>query len=240
MFHIHPTPEQVSQALADYFTEAAKEAVQTQGRFTVALTGGSSPKQLYTLLASSPYRDVTPWNKTFVFWGDERSVPFNDSRNNAKMTFESLLNHIPVPKDQIYPMSGEVSAEESASQYEEILQKHFSGQAPQFDLILLGLGENGHTASLFPYTPVLDEKTRWVKEVYLTDQQMYRITLTAPFINQAKKIAFILFGSSKAQVLYDVLKGKYQPDFLPAQLIRPSSGELHWFIDESAAELVKK
>ncbi|QHT66850.1 6-phosphogluconolactonase [Rhodocytophaga rosea] len=239
MFHIYSTSEQASQALASYFAEAAKEAVQTQGRFTVALTGGSSPKQLYQILANSPYRDSIPWNKTFVFWGDERSVPFNDSRNNAKMTFEALLNHVPVPKDQIYPMSGEIPADESARQYEGILQKHFAGQPPQFDLILLGLGENGHTASLFPYTPVLEEKERWVKEVYLTDQQMYRITLTAPFINQAKKIAFILFGSSKAQVLYDVVKGKYQPDFLPAQLIKPSSGKLHWFIDEAAAHLVK-
>jgi 6-phosphogluconolactonase len=239
MLHINPTPKKVSEALAGYFAEAAKEAVQAQGRFTVALTGGSSPKQLYAILADSPYRDIIPWNKTFVFWGDERSVPFNDSRNNAKMTFEALLNHVPVPKNQIYPMSGEVTAEESAHQYEEILQKHFAGKPPQFDLILLGLGENGHTASLFPYTPVLGEKERWVKEVYLTDQQMYRITLTAPFINQAKKIAFILFGSSKAQVLYDVMKGKYQPDFLPAQLIKPSSGELDWFIDEAAAQLVK-
>ncbi len=135
-------------------------------------------------------------------------------------------------------MSGELSPEESAIHYEHTLRTHFGNQPPQFDLILLGLGENGHTASLFPYTPVLEEKKRWVKEVYLADQQMYRITLTAPFINQAKKIAFILFGSSKAQVLQDVLEGKHQPDFLPAQLIKPASGEMHWFIDQAAGALI--
>lgn len=239
MIHIYTNPEQASQALAGFFAESATEAIKKQGRFTVALTGGSSPKHLYTLLASPPYQDTLPWANMFIFWGDERSVPFSDSRNNAKMTFETLLNFVDVPRNQIFPMSGEVPAGESAAAYEEILRKHFDNQPPRFDLILLGLGENGHTASLFPYTPVLEEKTRWVKEVYLADQQMYRITLTAPLINQARKIAFILYGGSKARVLCDVIKGKYQPDFLPAQLIKPGSGELHWFIDEAAAEFVQ-
>lgn len=239
MLHIDKNPEEASRALAAFFAQSAVDAVQKQGRFTVALTGGSSPKQLYTRLATSPYKESLPWDKMHIFWGDERSVPFSDAQNNARMTFETLLDYVPIPHNQIYPMSGEIPAAESAIRYEETLQKHFTNQPPQFDLILLGLGENGHTASLFPYTPVLEEKTRWVKEVYLEDQKMYRITLTAPFINQAKQIAFILFSSSKAQVLYDVMKGKYQPELLPAQLIKPVSGELHWFIDEAAAKLVR-
>jgi 6-phosphogluconolactonase len=240
MLHIYSTPDEVSQAMAVFFATTAVNAVKNNGRFTVALTGGSSPKQLYTLLANQPYLEKLPWKDTYFFWGDERCVPFTDSRNNAKMTFDNLLNYVPVPRNQIYPMSGEIAPNESAAQYEQLLHEHFGTQAPEFDLILLGMGNDGHTASLFPHTSVLTEKTRWVKEVYLEDQQMFRVTLTAPLINQAKAIAFLLFGSSKAQILHDVMHGPYQPEHLPTQLIQPTKGEVHWFLDEAAAGNIKK
>jgi 6-phosphogluconolactonase len=237
MMHVFSDAEQLNEALAQWIVSTAKESVARQSRFTIALTGGSSPKKLYQLLTQPPYKDELFWKDTYVFWGDERFVPQEDDRYNAKMAYETLLNHIPVPRDQIYPMpySTVIPPEEVARQYENLLRNHFNTSAPQFDLILLGMGDDGHTASLFPRTPVLDEKERWVRDVYHTGQQMYRITLTAPLINQAKKIAFLLFGENKAQVLQNILEGGYQPQQLPTQLIKPLSGELHWFMDEAAA-----
>lgn len=234
-FHIFPTVEELSRAAAIFFVETAKKAVDQKGRFIVALTGGSSPQGLYELLSQAPFLDKVPWKKTFIFWGDERWVPMDDSRNNARMAYESLLNKVPVPKENIFPMSGTLPPAESAHTYEAILKKFFPTGEPRFDLILLGMGEDGHTASLFPHTPVLQERERWVKEVYHPGQQMYRITLTAPLINKAANIAFLVFGSNKAQTLYNVLKGPYQPEELPTQLIMPGSGEVHWFLDRAVA-----
>ncbi len=224
-----------SRASADLFVQTAREAVAQNGRFTVALTGGSSPVQLYKLLAAAPYRDQVPWDQTFVFWGDERAVPHTDDRNNARMAFELLLDHVPVPPAQVHRMSGELPPDESARQYEALLKAHFSGGPPQFDLILLGMGDDGHTASMFPGTDVVHERERWVKELFLASQGMYRITLTAPLINQARRVVFQVFGAGKTATLKRVLEGPYQPDQLPSQLINPTSGELHWFLDEAAA-----
>jgi 6-phosphogluconolactonase len=235
MIHVHPDAAGASRASADLFVQTAREAVARDGRFTVALTGGSSPVQLYKLLAAPPYRDQVPWAETFVFWGDERAVPHTDDRNNARMASDLLLDHVPVPPAQIHRMSGELPPDESARQYEALLKAHFAGGPPQFDLILLGMGDDGHTASMFPGTEVVHERERWVKELFLASQDMYRITLTAPLINQARRIVFQVFGAGKAATLKRVLEGPYQPDVLPSQLIKPTSGELHWFLDEAAA-----
>ncbi len=235
MIHVFETKEEASEASARFLIRAAKEAVQREGRFSVALTGGSSPKILYQLLAADPFRSQVPWEKTHIFWGDERSVPHDNEQNNARMSFKLLLDHVPVPPHQIHRMSGELPPGEAARQYGEILKKHFGEEAPQFDLILLGMGEDGHTASLFPGTPVLGEKDRWVAELFLKGQDMYRITLTAPLINQARQIVFQVFGENKAGVLKQVLEGPAQPEKLPSQLIKPDNGELHWFLDEAAA-----
>lgn len=237
MMHIFSKAEELNEALAEFIVFTAKEAVANKGHFTFAITGGSSPKRLYELLTKSPYKDALPWKNTFIFWGDERFVPQDDNRYNAKMAYETLLNHVPIPKEQIHPMpySAVIPPEEVARQYENLLRNHFGASAPEFDLILLGMGDDGHTASLFPYTLVLQEKQRLVSEVYHTGQQMYRITLTAPLLNKAKNIAFLLFGDNKAQVLHEVLEGDYQPEHLPTQLIKPDRGDVHWFIDEKAA-----
>ena len=235
MIHIAKDAAEASRASADLLVQTAREAVAQNGRFTIALTGGTSPVQLYKLLAAPPYRDQVPWAQTFVFWGDERVVPHNDSRNNARMALELLLDHVPVPPVQVYRMSGELPPEESARQYEALLRAHFAGSPPQFDLILLGMGDDGHTASMFPGTAVVHERERWVKELFLTSQNMYRITLTAPLLNQARQIVFQVFGAGKAATLKRVLEEPYQPDQLPSQLIKPVAGELHWFLDEAAA-----
>jgi 6-phosphogluconolactonase len=225
----------LSQAAVELFVQTARESVDKNGRFTVALTGGSSPVALYRMLAQAPYRDQVPWQQTYIFWGDERWVPLTDERSNAKMAMDTFLNQVPVPKDQVYPMWGPGEPEEFALHYEQLLQKHFHQQAPAFDLILLGMGDDGHTASLFPDTEVLNETSRWVWAYYLTPQSMYRITLTAPLINQARKIVFLTFGPNKAAALYEVREGARNPNKYPSQLIQPQSGEVLWFVDDAAA-----
>ena len=224
-----------SEAMAEAVQEIAHKAVAEKGRFTLALTGGSSPLILHEILLD---KDI-PWEKGFVFWGDERAVPFESEQNNAKMGFETLLNHVPVPKDQIYRMNSEAaSVERAAEEYGAILKKHFGGEAPSFDLIILGMGADGHTASIFPGTDVINEKEKWVSTGFNKDQNTERITLTAPLINQAHHIFVAVFGEGKAETLKKVLHGPYDPCLLPSQLIKPTKGVLQWFIDEDAGKLI--
>ncbi|WP_276496257.1 6-phosphogluconolactonase [Pontibacter litorisediminis] len=231
----------LSQRAAELFVDAAQEAVQKNGRFVVALTGGSSPKQLYQLLSQEPYRDQVPWQQTYVFWGDERWVPLTDERSNAKMAKELLLNKVPVPQEQIFPMWEDMAPEAYAQKYEQLLKELFNDQAPAFDLILLGMGDDGHTASLFPHTEVLAEQEKWVAAYYLEPQSMHRITLTAPLINQAKRILFMTFGENKAKALYEVLEGERNPQEYPSQLIQPQPGsEIYWYVDDKAASRLEK
>ncbi|MBU1820126.1 MAG: 6-phosphogluconolactonase [Bacteroidetes bacterium] len=228
--------EQLSVAAAELFVKLAREAVQQRGRFTVALTGGSSPVLLHKMLAGPPYVDQVPWAQTYVFWGDERWVPLTDERSNARMAQETLLDQVPVPAGQIYPMWAEnTEPDDFAVRYEEILKEHFGEEAPRFDLILLGMGDDGHTASLFPHTGVLRERSRWVEAYYLESQSMYRVTLTASLINQARTICFLTFGEKKAHALHQVLEGERNPEEYPSQLITPDEGELLWYVDKSAA-----
>lgn len=236
MVRIFKDSLQLSKEAAEIFVHAAKEAVQERGKFIVALTGGSSPKQLYHLLADSPFREQVPWEHTFVFWGDERWVPLTDEQSNFKMAQEMLLRHVQIPKSQIFPMWQEQKPEIFARQYEERLREFLDKKKPQFDLILLGMGDDGHTASLFPGTAVLAEKEKWVSAYYLEPQEMYRITLTAPLINQARKIIFLTFGEKKANALSEVLEGERNPTKFPAQLINPKNGEVLWLVDEAAAQ----
>jgi 6-phosphogluconolactonase len=229
----------LSVAAAELFVRVARQAVEEKERFTVALTGGSSPVELYNMLTQSPYLEQIPWQQIYVFWGDERWVPLTDDRSNAKMAQEAFLNQVPIPQEQVYPMwADDTEPEKFAEYYEALLKKHFGTNAPQFDLILLGMGDDGHTASLFPGTAVLYETEHWVQAYYLAPQSMYRVTLTAPLINQAKNICFLTFGSNKAKALYEVLGGEQNPELYPSQLIQPQNGEVLWFVDESAAALL--
>lgn len=235
MLHIFKDPEEASHALAEVITETIETTLQQQDRFTWVVTGGNSPKLLYELLASSPLRERIDWSKMHIFWGDERVVPFTDSRNNAKMTFEHLLSKVPVVRGQVHIMNTELPPEESAKAYEAILHKYFKEDGPSFDLVLNGMGEDGHTLSLFPHTPVIREKKAWVKSFYLEAQQMYRITLTPPIVNRARKVAFLTFGANKADALLEVLEGSPNMDQYPSQIIHPVDGEEMWFVDEAAA-----
>lgn len=237
MVKIYKDETALSRAAADYFLESAQTSVKEKGRFSVVLSGGGSPHKCYELLKEDYYKNQIPWDKVFVFWGDERFVPRTDDRNNAKMAFDVLLNHVPIPEKNIFPIPIASTPRESASEYEKTLRIFFADKDPVFDLIFLGLGENGHTASLFPKTSVIDKQKLWVSEVYIDELKMYRITLTSPVINMARQIMFLVFGDSKAEIVSSVLTGPYQPRIWPAQLIKPVGGEIKWLLDEGAASI---
>ncbi len=237
--HRFKTPETLSRAVADWLVSYVSSVLQRQDRFTIALSGGSTPQTLFELLTTDEYRSRFVWEKWHVFWGDERAVPFTDDRNNARMAYRALLDHVPVPADQIHVMRTDVDPETAAAEYEGLLHTYFDGQPTTFDLVLLGLGDDGHTLSLFPGTPVVWEEQVWVKAFFLESQAMYRITLTAPVVNRADCVAFLVAGAKKAPVLARVLRQALgepaQSDELPAERVHPINGNLHWFVDEAAA-----
>jgi 6-phosphogluconolactonase len=235
LIHLFDDLEALSQGAAEFFADKARNAVTARGRFSVALSGGSTPRRTYEILARPIFQDRLDWTRAHVFWGDERCVELDDPRSNALMAREALLRHVPVPAGQVHPMDCRSSPREAARRYEALLQSFFAGGEPCFDLILLGLGENGHTASLFPGALVLTETERWVAEVYVAEQALHRLTLTAAFINRAAAVAFLVAGAAKAAVVREVIEGPRDPGRLPAQLIHPESGELHWLLDKGAA-----
>lgn len=235
MIQIYNNTEEINSVAADLFVAAAQKAIAKKGKFTVVLTGGSSPAGIYKLLASDAYKSKIDWSKVFVFWGDERWVPLNDDLSNAKMSYATLLSHVPIPKNNIFEMyAAAVSPEEYAVTYEQSI-KEVLGNEGKFDLILLGMGDDGHTASLFPGQEVLEEQEKWVAAYYLEPQKMNRITLTAPLINKAEKIVVVAFGEKKAHALKEVTTGVYNPTTYPMQLIKPVSGELLFLVDKAAA-----
>lgn len=240
ILHIKNNPAELSLALAEWIATAIETTLQKQERFTWVVTGGNSPKALYDLLANTPFKERIAWNKLHIFWGDERAVPFADDRNNAKMTFEHLLNKVPVVPGQVHVMRTDIDPDQSALEYEKILRGYFGERGNSFDLVLLGMGDDAHTLSLFPGTPVIHETKTWTKAFYLTAQKMHRITLTAPVVNRASAIVFLTFGANKANALHEVLEGDRNIDLYPSQIIQPASGSLHWFIDEAAAALLHK
>ncbi len=232
--------EELNQKVATWMVDYIKEVLAKQDRFTIALSGGNTPKKLYQLLATKKYRDQIDWAKLHFFWGDERFVPFDDDRNNAKMTFDNLFNHVPVEKKHIHIMPTDTDPEKAAATYETMLRQYFDNNSRSFDLVLLGMGDNAHTLSLFPGYDNIHEKEKWVMSFYLAEQSMYRITLTAPVVNQATRVAFLVAGADKAAPLYQVLYGNYDPDLYPAQLIQPYAEKPYWFIDKAAAsELIE-
>ena len=186
MIQVFADPEALSRGAAEFLVNTVRDAVAARGRFSVALSGGTTPRRTYEVLAQPAFRDRLPWAQFHVFWGDERCVDLKDPRSNARMAREALLDHVPLPTGQVYPMLCHPSPAAGARSYEALLRNFFGAGEPRFDLILLGLGENGHTASLFPGDPVLREPKRWVAEVYVAEQDLYRLTLTATIINQAR------------------------------------------------------
>lgn len=236
--HIEKDTKALSASLAEWINNYIQQVLAKQDRFTFVLSGGSTPKALYTLLAESPYKESIPWEKLHFFWGDERAVPFEDSRNNAKMCYDELLDKVPVKAENIHIMRTDITPEESAAEYEKIMKTYFEGSETTFDFVLLGMGDDGHTLSLFPGTEVIHEQDALATSFFLQAQDMYRITLTAPVVNNAACVAFLAAGAGKAEVLKQVLKGEKNIDLYPSQIIQPAKGQLHWFVDEAAAALL--
>jgi len=226
----------VARSAAERFVELAREAINASERFSVALAGGSTPKHTYELLASEPYGPQVDWSKAHIFFGDERCVPPDDAESNYRMANEALISRVPIPPRNIHRMNGQGDAVTNASLYEDELRTFFNGASrPRFDLILLGMGDDGHTASLFPGTKALAEQSAWVVANWVEKFGSFRITLTAPAINHAANIVFLVSGAGKAKRLSQVLRGARDPTKLPAQLIQPESGSLAWFVDKTAA-----
>jgi 6-phosphogluconolactonase len=230
-----PDAKGVAAEAAERLTAAAERAIAERGRFSIALSGGSTPKALYALLTAEPYRSRIDWSKVHVLFGDERAVPPDHKDSNFKMAEEALLSKVPIPKGQVYRMKGELGdkADQAAKEYGQMLKEKFGDGG--IDLILLGMGDDGHTASLFPNTEALRETKHRCVANFVPKLKTWRITLSAPFINQSKRVLILLAGAEKAQRLQEVLEGPRDPDRLPIQRIEPKNGQLVWMVDAGAA-----
>ena len=233
----------LSQAAAEEFVTQATGTVRANGRFTVALSGGSTPKSLFSLLAST-FRDQLPWDKMFFFWGDERHVPPDHPESNYRMAYEALLSKVPVPAENVFRVPAEnPDASQAAADYEQTLRKFFQlspGTFPRLDLILLGMGPDGHTASLFPGTSGLREKSRLVVANWVEKFKAYRITFTLPVLNNAAVVTFLVGGADKAETVREVLEGSQPAELFPSKLIHPTNGRLMWMLDQAAAVALSK
>lgn len=235
--HIIENQNQWEQAVLTYIVERIEETLIEKGICSISLSGGSTPKRIYELLANEGSERGLDWNTVHLYWGDERAVPHDHSDSNYKMVKEALLDHIPIPNNHVFPIPNPDQPEKAAQAYEHTLQSQFSADGSTFDITLLGLGDDGHTASIFPHSDLVTEQKAWVKEVYLEDQDTYRISVTAPVINRSQNIAFLVKGANKAEALKEVLDGKENPKEYPAQLIRKSPN-VHYFLDKEAAEKI--
>ena len=241
MIQVFPTPEALADAVARHIVASAEESITTTGRFTLALAGGSTPRDAYVRLASDAFAHRVEWGSVHVLWGDERCVPPDDPQSNYRMAKDALLNRVPIPAHQIHRIRGEDDPHKAAAEYERELRALLRSEGTAspalagLDLALLGLGEDGHTASLFPGQAAVHEASRWVMPVYLPEVVMWRITLTPAVLNAARDVTFVVSGASKAARIQQVLQGPFTPDLLPAQAIRPLQGRLTWMVDEAAS-----
>jgi 6-phosphogluconolactonase len=239
---VYATPETLVQETAHQVMQIAREAVNARGRFVAALSGGTTPKGLFQQLTEEPYRSLIPWDKTYLFFVDERHVPLNDETSNYLMTQEYLLSKVPVPSANVFAMTdGKQPVERAASSYEIKMGKFFgTGAPPRFDLALMGMGDDGHTASLFPGMPQVNELERWVVGYYVDSSKKERVSLTFPVLNASRFLLVLLEGEKKAKMAREVLKGPSDPPRYPAQYLRPADGKLVFALDEAAASLLKK
>ncbi|HWG22439.1 MAG TPA: 6-phosphogluconolactonase [Terracidiphilus sp.] len=242
-YYVEPDTESLARRAAQYFCEMVNEAVADQGIARVAISGGSTPKDAFHLLADprQHWRARMPWNNLELYWVDERTVPPDDPDSNYRMTRETLLDHVPLPPAQIHRIEGELDPQVAAARYESELRNTFrleGAETPRFDLVALGMGDDGHTASLFPHTQAIHEMGRLVTANHVPQKDTWRITLTWPVINHASSVFFLIAGAEKAQRVHEVFLGPRDPERLPSQLIWPASGILTLFLDKAAAALL--
>lgn len=239
-YFVEPDRDALAIATANRTASVIEQSIAAHGTARIAISGGSTPKRTFELLAdkAQPFRDRIDWSRLTLFWVDERCVPPDDPDSNYCMTRQSLLSKVPLPQENIVRIQGELDPEEAAARYESALRNRFrleGAELPRFDLILLGLGDNGHTASLFPHSDALDSMMRLAVSAKVEAKNPWRVTLTWPVINHAAEVVFQIQGDAKAEILRQVLLGPYQPELLPAQLIRPESGDLTLLLDRGAA-----
>ncbi len=237
-YRVLPTPAATAQAAAQLLLDAAVKAAATRGVARIAISGGTTPKTMFQLLAAEPFLKQVPWDRIELYWVDERCVPPDNAESNYRMTKEALLSKVPLAAEHVHRMEGELEPEVAAARYESVIRNTFKlegAETPTFDLVLLGMGDDGHTASLFPHTEALNEMSHIVVPNHVPQKDAWRITLTWPVINQGREVAFLIEGAGKAQVLHDVFLGPYQPETYPSQIIRPASGRLTLLLDAAAA-----
>jgi 6-phosphogluconolactonase len=232
---VFPDRHVAALAVAQSFAQAAREAVAARGRFSVALSGGTAPREAYAVLAEEPFRSQVPWDRVHLFWGDERCVPPLHPRSNFGMAWRAFAGKVPVPTGNMHRMRGELPAREGAEAYARELEAFFGPGIPRFDLVHLGVGEDGHTASLFPYTDTLFVRDRAVAPARFPADGEPRITLTVAALNAAARVEVLALGAGKAAVVRAVARGPLDPVRFPAQLVRPSDGALVWMLDREAA-----
>jgi len=240
---VYPDTNTLSHQAAQFIVRLANESIVTHGRFSIALSGGSTPRVLYGLLGSEPYRNQIDWSKVDIFWSDERCVPPDSADSNYAMAREVLLSRVPLSPQQVHRMPAELPDHDAAAQtYErEIKQSFGTSGIPHFDLIQLGMGPEGHTASLFPHQASLHEQQKLVMFVIVPKPPPPRLTFTPPILNAARHVLFLVTGAEKADAVHAVIEGEYQPDEYPAQIVRPPEGDVVWMLDEAAAgKLTKK
>ena len=246
---VYGNAQELALESAREFARLADQYVVGLGRFTAVLSGGSTPRAMFSLLAEEPFRTSVPWASIYFFWGDERAVPPTHSGSNYRMAMETLLSKVPVPPENILRIPAELDDHERAAvEYSETIRHFFSGGAapgtsplsawPRFDLVLLGMGSDGHTASLFPQTAALTVSDRIATPNYVQKLNAHRITLTATTINNARNVAFLIAGADKSKALKSVIEGPATPDVFPSQLIQPRTGKLTWMVDEEAAAML--
>jgi len=228
---VYKDADELARAAASLFLDLSSEKIAEKGSFTAVLSGGKTPEKLYGLLASPEFKENIEWAKVHLFWGDERCVPPDDPESNYAMASRVLLTGVPVPRENIHRIKGELGPQLAAALYEEEITKYFKDSAPVFDLVLLGLGSDGHTLSLFPGTDALGEKKRLVAENYVEKLGMWRVTMTLPLVNRASNLVFIISGAAKGAALREVVKEGLHP----AGMIRPANGRLLWLADTEAA-----
>jgi 6-phosphogluconolactonase len=236
---IYANSQELAWAAVLRFAGLTEQFVRESGKFTVALSGGSTPKAMLSLLAQKPFADSLPWPSIFFFWGDERCVPADHADSNFRMATEALLSKIALPPENIFRVHAEdEDHNRAAKNYSMTLRRVLNSETPQFDLVFLGMGADGHTASLFPGTEALQASNRIAVANFVEKLDSWRITLTAQTINQANNVIFLVSGEDKAESLKEVLEGEHQPEKYPSQLIHPATGSLTWMLDEAAARLL--
>lgn len=242
VYRIAPAPQSLACLAAQHFVEQAEQAIAARGRARIAISGGSTPRATFALLAdpTQPWRERMDWSKLDLWWVDERCVPPGHPDSNYRMTREALLDHVPLAPEQIHRIDGELDPEAAAARYESELRNSFrleGAEVPRFDVVALGMGPDGHTASLFPHTQALYELSRLAIANHVEAKEAWRVTLTSPVINRASHVFFLIAGADKAKILQEVFTGPRDPDRLPSQLIQPAGGILTLLLDRAAAAL---